>query len=248
MSNIPISMKELIELSVAQQVQSQMTLIDAQVHHLQEQTNHSIQQLELVADRIQDQRAMATVALDTLSSAMKVQQTASPDLLRPIMQHQMMGNRAHHLASCYYESMIRYWNASNVVYILSTQINVVSHAVALEINRAGFELTIAAQEAKTAWHAFDDSLTSDIELDMDMIEDVWDERAMCVTLVFIDGLTINYTVSPYAMVQLGGLPVGTFVYINGAPFEIADGGVYKLGIDIHGFQRITSLINYGRIP
>lgn len=247
MSNIPISMKELIEQSVAQQIQSQLALMEGQVHHLQEQTNTSIQQLEVVADRIQDQRTSAQVALDTLTVAMKNQQTASPDLLRPIMQHQMMGNRTHHLASCYYESMIRYWNASNVVYILSTQINTVSHAVALEINRAGFELTIAAQEAKLAWHTFNDALTSDIELDMDMIEDVWDERAICVTLVFIDGLTINYTVSPYGMIQLGGLPAGTFVYINGAPFEVADHGVYKLRIDIHGFERITSLINYGRI-
>lgn len=243
MSDIPISMKELIELSVAQHVQSQLALMDQQVHHLQEQTNHSIQQLELVANRIQDQQVAAQTALDTLSTSMKIQQTVSPDLLRPIMSHQMMGNKAHHLASCYYESMIRYWNASNVVYILSTQINMVSHAIALEMNRATHEVTIAAAEAKKTWREFADALTEDITLDLDQIADKWDENCIAVTAVFADGLAINYTVSPYEEIKLGGLPAGTFVYVNGVAFEVADRGVYQLGLDIYGFQRITSLLN-----
>ena len=159
------------------------------------------------------------------------------------MSHQMMGNKAHHLASCYYESMIRYWNASNVVYILSTQINTISHAIALEMNRASQELTIAASEAKCTWHEFVDALTEDITLDLDQIADKWDERCIAVTVVFTDGLAINYTTSPYAEVKLGGLPVGTFVYINGVAFEVADYGVYQLAVDVYGFQRITSLLN-----
>lgn len=243
MSSLPISMKELIETSIAQQVQEQLAMMDNQVYQLQEKTNQSIQQLELVADRIQDQRATAQTALDTLSIAIKNQQTASPDLLRPLMSHQMMGNKAHHLASCYYESMIRYWNASNVVYILSTQINTISHAIALEMNRASQELTIAASEAKCTWHEFVDALTEDITLDLDQIADKWDERCIAVTVVFTDGLAINYTTSPYAEVKLGGLPVGTFVYINGVAFEVADYGVYQLAVDVYGFQRITSLLN-----
>lgn len=159
------------------------------------------------------------------------------------MSHQMMGNKAHHLASCYYESMIRYWNASNVVYILSTQINMVSHAIALEMNRATHEVTIAATEAKKTWREFADALTEDITLDLDQIADKWDENCIAVTAVFADGLAINYTVSPYEEIKLGGLPAGTLVYVNGVAFEVADRGVYQLGLDIYGFQRITSLLN-----
>lgn len=236
-------MKDLIEQQVAEQVQQHLESMNGQVQQLQSQASESIQQLAQVADRIQDQRAAAQIALDSLSTAMKNQMIASPDLLRPGMTHGLLSNKAYHAASCYYEAMLRYWTNNGLVYSLSTQVNMVSHAIALEINRATFEMSIAAHDARNAWHDFKVAVNDSIVIDGDMLDPVWDERGFGLTFVFTDGLVITAAVQEVYDINVGGLPPGTFVYVNGLAFEIVENGYYMVKCDIHGFQRTTTLLN-----
>lgn len=244
MANIPNSMKDLIEQQVAEQVQQHLVSMDGQVQQLQSQANVSIQHLARVVDQIQDQRAAAQLALDQLSMATKNQMTASPDSLRPVMSRQMMDNRPHYYASCYYEAMLRYWNSMQTAYILSTQVNFASHAIALEINRATAEMGQAAHDAREQWSRFNASLDDTIGFDDDMLADSYNEYHYAITYVFPDGLTITASLPVHQTLRFGGLPIGTFVYINGKAFEIAQNGFYMIDFNVHGFERTTSLINY----
>lgn len=244
MANIPNSMKDLIEQQVAEQVQQHLQSMNGQVQQLQSQASESIQQMVQVADQIQDQRLAAQMALDTLSMAMKNQMTASPDSLRPVMSRQLMESRPHYYASCYYEAMLRYWNAMQSAYILTTQVNFVSHAIALEINRATVEMSQAAYDAREQWQNFVQSLDDSIGFDDDMLGDSFNEHYYSITYVFPDSLTITASFPSHQIIRFGGLPIGTFVYINGHAFEIAANGFYAITPQIHGFDRVTSLINY----
>lgn len=244
MANIPNSMKDLIEQQVAQQVQQQMETMSGQVYKLQSQASESLQQMAQVADQVQDQRIAAQMALDSLSMAMKNQMIASPDSLRPAMSRQMMESRPHYYASCYYEAMLRYWSAMQTAYILSTQVNYVSHAIALEINRATAEMGQAAHDAREQWYEFAHSLDEAIGFDDDMLGDAYNEHYYSITYVFPDSLTITASIPTHQVIRLGGLPVGTYVYINGCAFEIAHNGFYAITPQIHGYERTTGLINY----
>lgn len=156
-----------------------------------------------------------------------------------------MGNRPHYYASCYYEALLRYWSATQTAYILSTQVNVVSHAVALEINKATHEAGAAYKDALNTWVDFINSLDESIIIDDDMLGDCWNDSHYAITIVFSDGLTITAASALYNVLKFGGLPAGTFVYINSKSFEIAENGFYMISPNIHGFDRLTTVINYG---
>lgn len=243
MSSVPISIQQLIENTIKEELATTLNTMQAQVSQVQTQVGHSLESLEQVSIRIQDQRAAAQLALDSLSSAIKTQQIASPDLLRPAMSHQLMGNSAHYHASCYYEAMLRFWNANNLVYVLSTQVNFATHAIALEINRSTIEATNAAYDAKNSWYDFISKIDESIVIDSDMLADKWNDNFLAFTIVFTDGLAISSTLAPTSRIPVGGLPVGTFVYINGVVFEIADGGYYLINGTDFNFNRVTSILN-----
>lgn len=245
MSSVPISIQQLIETTIKEELATTLNTMQSQVSQIQSHVDHSLESLEQVSNRIQDQRTAAQLALDSLSTAIKTQQIASPDLLRPVMAHQLMGNPAHYHASCYYEAMLRFWNANNLVYVLSTQVNFTTHAIALEINRATVEATNAAYDAKNSWYDFISKIDESVVIDSDMLADKWNDNFFAFTIVFTDGLTISSTLAPTARIPVGGLPAGTFVYINGVSFEIANNGYYLINGDALNFNRITSLLNDG---
>lgn len=189
--------------------------------------------------------ANLSISIDQLieqTVAQKVQEQLNT--LSPTVSHQLINNKAHYYASRYYEAMLRYWSNSQLIYMLSTQVNVVSHAIALEINRATVEFTKANNDAYNAWIEFVKSLDDRIGFDDDMLADAYDLDYYAITYVFPDGLTISAALKTNYQIKFGGLPVGTCVYINGKVFEIVADGFYMVDPMIYESQRITALINY----
>ena len=116
-----------------------------------------------------------------------------------------------------------------------------SPGVALEINRASIEMTRASYEARDALAAFNANLTHDISVDPDMLADKWTE-GVCLTIVFPDGLTMSYSMDTWGSYPLGGLPLGTIVYINTIAFEVGDGCYYLVKADEFTYSRLTAAI------
>lgn len=158
-----------------------------------------------------------------------------------------MSNKSYLLATNYYEAMLRFWSASQAIYILSTQVYTYSAGNAFEIHKQTIDFMKAQEDAWDAWYEFTRSLVNTIKLSVDNHNSI--NYLIPVTILFQDGLTITGGIAMDAdyMVHLGGLPAGTKIFLDGSGYYVnTDNRVYKCLAPDTGMP-IPSTDNYNQL-
>lgn len=121
--------------------------------------------------------------------------------------------------------MLRYWSSNQAVYVLSSQLFTYSSNIALEIHKQQTDVLNSYIDVMETWSEFTDSLTTRIKVPLMLSLD--DIKYVCLTIMFADGMIVTGGVLPDidSTFSLGGLPIGTQVYLNGVGYYIGGNDV-----------------------
>lgn len=217
MADLPLSFKELIEQTVAQQVAEQLQSMSTQTQSISTQAYELKERMGLLETSLGYFQDSIQTTRDITLTAMNLQPTPSTNFSPPSISP----TRSPYLiASCYYEACLRYWTACQTVYVLSTQVNNVSAHIAREVNMATWQMANAGIDTRREWFDLMDSLTEDIVLDISRV--AASTQILSITFLFVDGLMVTGAMTPFDRINLGGLEPGTIVYINDEMYVVGN--------------------------